>query len=58
MQYPQESGPMENLLHNIEELDVVFQDSWSGEVMPRAEDKLERTPIELKRMVKMYFPKT
>ena len=42
---------MENLHCTADDLEVVFQDSWSEEMMPQAEDKLERTPTELKRLV-------
>ena len=56
MHYPVKGGPMENLPHSTEDLDVVFHDTSSSKVMPRIEDKLQRTPLELKRMVQMYLP--
>ena len=57
MYYPVEGGPLENLPRSMDELPVVFEDSWNGDVLPRVEDKFERTPRELKRLVHMYLPR-
>ena len=57
MMHPIATGAVENLhLHAREQMPLVFMNSWIEERMASAVDEVERTPIELKRLIDCYLP--
>jgi hypothetical protein len=56
MHHPHESRVSQNVRRGMNKLPVVFEDKWTDGRMPRAEDRLERSPTELHRLVLAYLP--
>ena len=56
MVHPIASGAVENLrLHAREQVLLVFTDLWTKEQMPSEVDEVEKTPMELKRLIDCYL---
>jgi hypothetical protein len=56
MEHPTESRAVENIVRTPGgQLLLAFIDSWNEDRMPRAADMLERSPMELQRMVRAYL---
>ena len=54
---PIATGVVENLrLHTHEQVHLVLIDLWTEERMPFEVDEVERTPMELKRLIDCYLP--
>jgi hypothetical protein len=45
-----------NLRNGRKKLPLAFTDMWNEDKMPQAVDRLERSPMELQRMVQAYLP--
>jgi hypothetical protein len=57
MEHPTGSRAVENIVRTPGgQLPLAFTDTWNEDRMPRAADTLERSPIELQRMVRAYLP--
>ena len=57
MEDPTGSKVAANVRRGQDELPLAFIDVWNEGRMPRAKDRLERSIIELQRMVQAYLPK-
>ena len=56
MEHPTGSRAVENIVRNPRgEVPLAFTDSWNEDRMPRAADTLERSPMELQRMICAYL---
>jgi hypothetical protein len=51
MEHPAGLKVAPNVLRGREQLPLAFTDVWNEDRMPRAVDRLERSPTELQRMV-------
>jgi hypothetical protein len=57
MEHPTGSRAVENIVRTPRgQLPLAFINSWNENRMPRAADTLERSPMELQRMVRSYLP--
>ena len=57
MEHPTRSRAVENIVRIPQgELPVAFTNSWNEDMMPRSADMLERSPMELQKMVRAYLP--
>jgi hypothetical protein len=57
MEHPTRSRAAENIVCTLRgQLPLAFTDSWNEDKMPRAANTLERSPMELQRMVCAYLP--
>jgi hypothetical protein len=58
MEHPIGSKVAPNVRRGREQLPLVFTDVWNKDRMPRAVDRLERSPTKLQRMVQVYLPES
>ena len=56
MEHPVGSRIVGNLHNGREKLPLAFTDMWNEDNMPQDVDRLERSSIELQRMVQAYLP--
>jgi hypothetical protein len=57
MQHPVGTSPSPNYVSRDHPLPLVFQDLWSEAHQPSEVDLLERSPLELSRLVDSYLPR-
>ena len=56
MEHPTGSKVVKNIVRTAEgQLPLAFMDNWNENRMPRAADTLERSSMELQRMVRAYL---
>ena len=57
MEHPTRSRAVENIVRTLGgQLALAFTDNWNKDRMPRAANTLERSSMELQRMVHTYLP--
>jgi hypothetical protein len=57
MEHPTRSRAVENIVRTPRgQLPLAFINNWNEDRMPRATDTLERSPMEMQRMVRAYLP--
>ena len=56
MEHPISSKVAPNVYRGREQLPLAFTNVWNEDRMPRVVDRLERSTIELQRMVQAYLP--
>ena len=57
MEHPTGSKAVENIVCTSGgQLSLAFTNSWNEEKMPEVADTLERSPMELQKMVHAYLP--
>lgn len=55
MEHPVDTGAIKNLPKTKDVLPTLFIDSWTAGRVPSSVDKLERNPLELRRLVQSYL---